>query len=242
MTIALMVMSMMAMLTVGPTNSTSNATNVRDVLPAGGVALALEEGTDINSIYVAPTYEEEQAALIAQTMTGNSPSENGFVEAGVEEVLISDIDVSGNDITVSGEMPVSAISGSVVSMASAQGPSNAAATADILARSINVGAVRSVEMREEMDSAVVEVVSQEEKDLDPENFSDLVIAQVSNYVNVRDISVVSKGFYGEEVVGEFVSRPYHRAQTPPVPIENRYQRGIVELLERVLRPEMIRLN
>lgn len=207
MTIALMVMSMMAMLTVGPTNSTSNATNVRDVLPAGGVALALEEGTDINSIYVAPTYEEEQAALIAQTMTSNSPSENGFVEAGVEEVLISDIDVSGNDMTVSGEMPVSAISGSVVSMASAQGPSNAAATADILARSINVGAVRSVEMREEMDSAVVEVVSQEEKDLDPENFSDLVIAQVSNYVNVRDIpseegEIVGKLY--DDSVGNFI--------------------------------------
>ena len=54
--------------------------------------------------------------------------------------------------------------------------------------------------------------------------------------------VVAEGFDGEEVVGELVARADHRAQTPPVPIENRHQRGIVELLESVLGPEVIRLN
>ncbi len=58
-----------------------------------------------------------------------------------------------------------------------------------------------------MDSTEVEVVSQENKDLDPENFSDLVIAQVTNYVNVRDIpseegEIVGKLY--DDSVGNFI--------------------------------------
>ncbi len=200
--IALMAMTMTAMLTVGLGNTEADATNVREVLPAGGVALALEEGLDISEIYV----EQTQAAALTQSIARNMSS-NGLLEAGVEEVLMIETEVSNNEASVT-DMPASdVVSAAAISAASAQNTVNTSAVADSLAMSIQVGAERSGEMREAMDSAVVEVVSQEDKDLDPENFSDLVIAQVTNYVNVRDIpsedgEVVGKLY--DDSVGNFI--------------------------------------
>ncbi len=201
-TIALAAMTMTAILTVGLGNSEVDATNVRDVLPAGGVALALGEGLDISEIYI----EQTQAAALSQSIVQNTSS-NGFIDAGVEEVLKMEVDVSNNE-TVLAEMPASDIvSAAAVSAASTLNTVNASAAADSLAMSIQIGAERSVEMREVMDSTVVETVSQEDKDLDPENFSDLVIAQVTNYVNVRDIpseegEIVGKLY--DDSVGNFI--------------------------------------
>lgn len=200
--IALAAMTMTAMLTVGLGNGEADATNVREVLPAGGVALALEEGLDISEIYI----EQTQAAALSQSIVRNTSS-NGFLDAGVEEVLLMEPEVSNNETPVS-DMPASdVVSAAAVSATSAQNTVNASAAADALAMSIQVGAERSVQMREVMDSEVVEVVSQESKDLDPENFSDLVIAQVTNYVNVRDIpseegEIVGKLY--DDSVGNFI--------------------------------------
>lgn len=200
--IALAAMTMTAMLTVGLGNGEADATNVREVLPAGGVALALEEGLDISEIYI----EQTQAAALSQSIVRNTSS-NGFLDAGVEEVLLMEPEVSNNETPVS-DMPASdVVSAAAVSAASAQNTVNASAAADALAMSIQVGAERSVQMREVMDSEDVEVVSQESKDLDPENFSDLVIAQVTNYVNVRDIpsedgEIVGKLY--DDSVGNFI--------------------------------------
>lgn len=201
-TIALAAMTMTAILTVGLGNSEADATNVRDVLPAGGVALALGEGLDISEIYI----EQTQAAALSQSIAQNTSS-RGFIDAGVEEVLKMEVEVSNNE-TVLAEMPASDIvSAAAVSAASALNTVNVSATADSLAMSIKIGTERSVEMREVMDSTVVETVSQEDKDLDPENFSDLVIAQVTNYVNVRDIpsedgEIVGKLY--DDSVGNFI--------------------------------------
>ncbi|MDE6687921.1 MAG: SH3 domain-containing protein [Lachnospiraceae bacterium] len=193
---------MTAILTVGLGNSEVDATNVRDVLPAGGVALALGEGLDISEIYI----EQTQAAVLSQSIVQNTSS-NGFIDAGVEEVLKMEVDVSNNE-TVLTDMPSSeAVSAAAVSATSTLNTINASATADSLTMSIQIGAERSAEMREVMDSTVVETVSQEDKDLDPENFSDLVIAQVTNYVNVRDIpseegEIVGKLY--DDSVGNFI--------------------------------------
>ena len=201
-TIALAAMTMTAILTVGLGNSEVDATNVRDVLPAGGVALALGEGLDISEIYI----EQTQAAVLSQSIVQNTSS-NGFIDAGVEEVLKMEVDVSNNE-TVLTDMPSSeAVSAAAVSATSTLNTINASATADSLTMSIQIGAERSAEMREVMDSTVVETVSQEDKDLDPENFSDLVIAQVTNYVNVRDIpseegEIVGKLY--DDSVGNFI--------------------------------------
>ena len=200
--IALAVMTMTAMLTVGLGNGEAEATNVREVLPAGGVALALEDGLDISEIYI----EQTQAAALSQTIAFNTSS-NGMLAAGVEEVMMMGTEVSNNE-PVPAEMPASdVVSAAAVSATSAQSTVNPSLAADALAMSIQVGAERSVQMREAMDSTEVEVVSQEEKDLDPENFSDLVIAQVTNYVNVRDIpsedgEIVGKLY--DDSVGNFI--------------------------------------
>ncbi len=201
-TIALAAMTMTAILTVGLGNSEVDATNVRDVLPAGGVALALGEGLDISEIYI----EQTEADALSQSIAQNTSS-NGFIDAGVEEVLKMEVDVSNNE-TVLADMPASdAVSAAAVSAASTLNTINASAAADSLTMSIQIGAERSAEMREVMDSTVVETVSQEDKDLDPENFSDLVIAQVTNYVNVRDIpseegEIVGKLY--DDSVGNFI--------------------------------------
>ncbi|MDE6744398.1 MAG: SH3 domain-containing protein [Lachnospiraceae bacterium] len=193
---------MTAILTVGLGNSEVDATNVRDVLPAGGVALALGEGLDISEIYI----EQTEADALSQSIAQNTSS-NGFIDAGVEEVLKMEVDVSNNE-TVLADMPASdAVSAAAVSAASTLNTINASAAADSLTMSIQIGAERSAEMREVMDSTVVETVSQEDKDLDPENFSDLVIAQVTNYVNVRDIpseegEIVGKLY--DDSVGNFI--------------------------------------
>lgn len=200
--IALAAMSMTAMLTVGPWNGEADATNVREVLPAGGVALALEEGLDFSEIYI----EQTQAAALSQSIALNTSS-NGFLDAGVEEVLLMEPEVSNNETALT-DMPASdVVSAAAVSATSAQNTVNTSAVADSLAMSIQVGAERSVQMREAMDTEEVEVVSQENKDLDPENFSDLVIAQVTNYVNVRDIpseegEIVGKLY--DDSVGNFI--------------------------------------
>lgn len=199
--IALAAMTMTAMLTVGLGNGEAEATNVREVLPAGGVALALEDGLDISEIYI----EQTQAAALSQTIAFNTSS-NGMLAAGVEEVMMRGTEVSNNE-PVPAEMPASDVVSAAVSATSAQSTVNPSLAADALAMSIQVGAERSVQMREAMDSTEVEVVSQEEKDLDPENFSDLVIAQVTNYVNVRDIpseegEIVGKLY--DDSVGNFI--------------------------------------
>lgn len=199
---ALTTMIMTAMLTVGLGNGKTDATNVREVLPAGGVALALEEGLDINEIYI----EQTQAAALSQSVMQNTSS-NGFLDAGVEEVFLMGTDVSNNDISVN-DIPASdVVSAAAVSASSVRSTVNVSAAADSLAMSLRTGAERSVAMREVMDSEEVEVVSQESKDLDPENFSDLVIAQVTNYVNVRDIpseegEIVGKLY--DDSVGNFI--------------------------------------
>lgn len=200
---------MTAMLTVGLDNSTSNATNVVDVLPACGVALALEEGTNIYDIYVEPTSEEEHAAVFVQAVS-QSTSASGIIEAGVEETLMSDPEEKNddNDGSVSSGDGSNIISAAAVSMASVQTGSVNNSAAESLAMSINIGAERCAIMKEAMDSETVEVVSQDEvKDLDPENFSNLVIAQVNNYVNVRDIPSESGEVIGklyDDSVGTFI--------------------------------------
>ncbi|MDE6530963.1 MAG: C40 family peptidase [Lachnospiraceae bacterium] len=193
---------MTAILTVGLGNSEVNATNVRDVLPAGGVALALGEGLDISEIYIEQTQVVALSRSIAQ-----STSSNGFIDAGVEEVLMMEAEVSNNETVLPDMSASDVVSAAAVSATSTQNMVNTAAAADALAMSIQVGAERTAEMREVMDTTVVETVSQEDKDLDPENFSDLVIAQVTNYVNVRDIpsedgEIVGKLY--DDSVGNFI--------------------------------------
>lgn len=200
--IALTAVSVAAMLAVGLGNSEVEATNVREALPACGVALALEEGLDISEIYVEPTHAAELSESIAR-----NASSNELLQVGVEEVLLMDTEVSNNE-TVLEEMPASdVVSAAAAGAAATQNTVIAPAVADSLAMSIQVGTARSIEMREAMDSTEVEVVSQENRDLDPENFSDLVIAQVTNYVNVRDIpseegEIVGKLY--DDSVGNFI--------------------------------------
>lgn len=205
-TVALCTMAMTAALTIGLDNKKVDATSVTDVLPAGGVALALEDGVDIAEVYIAPNAGEELAAVLTQTISSGTVAETAtYAEITPEpEEIVASIVSGGSvseDVGVSGEVAVSS------AIIPTVGNDNMALVADSMTASLNIGMERAMEMRQELDSAVVEVVSQESRDLDPENFSNLVIAQVNNYVNVRDIPSETGEIVGklyDDSVGTFI--------------------------------------
>lgn len=143
---------------VGFFDTAIQATNVADVLPASGVALALGEGV---------AFEVIDAAT----------SENGVISENESDVAATEY--NSEEVTVS---------------------ENGIESASHMAQVMETGVAMSGELKAEMDAEIA-------ANNDPENFSNLVIAQVSNYVNVRDIpsedgEVVGKLY--DDSVGNFI--------------------------------------
>ena len=165
----------------------SEATSVTDVMPAGGFALELEEGAAFEDICVESEENDSQNTLDAST---SEDVENGYgilsENNSVSEAVAGDV-LSGNescDATVS-ENEIEDID-----------------IAQVVTSPVGQGFERALALNDTMIAEVEELAAR-----DPENFSNLVIAQVTNYVNVRDIpsedgEVVGKLY--DDSVGEFL--------------------------------------
>lgn len=188
-----------SMIAVGFCESATHATNVYEVLPASGVALVLEEGTSLDSIYV-----EQEVSTTESYAAGVSG--NGEADASDErgEISISDSFVSSNDrgaVVSANEQTGNATESLFID---SEGSVELATQSTMV---IGIGTERAESLNDQLVQA-----AEEELARDPENFSNLVIAQVTNYVNVRDIpsedgEIVGKlyddsvGTYIEEVNG-----------------------------------------
>lgn len=191
-------------LATGLGSTTTQATNVSDVLPAGGVALALEEGTDLEEIYVEPQMSVIESAIYAQNasvsegivVSENSVSEDvSVIETAIVNVSGSVSDSASVVTTNNTDLPITELALN----AAPQSNSDAAAA---VADAIGIGTEISQAVKEEQ-----AISENEAQATDPENFSNLVIAQVTNYVNVRDIpsedgEVVGKLY--DDSVGSFL--------------------------------------
>ncbi|HPF29228.1 MAG TPA: SH3 domain-containing protein [Lachnospiraceae bacterium] len=191
-------------LATGLGSTTTQATNVSDILPAGGVALALEEGTDLEKIYVEPQMSVIESAIYAQNasvsegivVSENSVSEDvSVIETAIVNVSGSVSDSASVVTTNNTDLPITELALN----AAPQSNSDAAAA---VADAIGIGTEISQAVKEEQ-----AISENEAQATDPENFSNLVIAQVTNYVNVRDIpsedgEVVGKLY--DDSVGSFL--------------------------------------
>lgn len=191
-------------LATGLGSTTTQATNVSDILPAGGVALALEEGTDLEEIYVEPQMSVIESVIYAQNasvsegivVSENSVSEDvSVIETAIVNVSGSVSDSASVVTTNNTDLPITELALN----AAPQSNSDAAAA---VADAIGIGTEISQAVKEEQ-----AISENEAQATDPENFSNLVIAQVTNYVNVRDIpsedgEVVGKLY--DDSVGSFL--------------------------------------
>jgi len=191
-------------LATGLGSTTTQATNVSDILPSGGAALALEEGTDLEKIYVEPQMSVIESAIYAQNasvsegivVSENSVSEDvSVIETAIVNVSGSVSDSASVVTTNNTDLPITELALN----AAPQSNSDAAAA---VADAIGIGTEISQAVKEEQ-----AISENEAQATDPENFSNLVIAQVTNYVNVRDIpsedgEVVGKLY--DDSVGSFL--------------------------------------
>ncbi len=158
---ALSVFLASTMIALGFCETTIQATNVAQVLPASGVALALEDGMALQDLY-----EENLVA-----------SENGII--------------SGNDSMQDYTASISGVEAEATQEIN---------EGNVIAANIVAAAEISGEMKEVMDAEAA-------ANTDPENFSNLVIAQVYDYVNVRDIPSEEGEIIGklyDDSVGNFI--------------------------------------
>lgn len=158
---ALSVFLASTMIALGFCETTIQATNVAQVLPASGVALALEDGMALQDLY-----EENLVA-----------SENGII--------------SGNDSMQDYTASISGVEAEATQEIN---------EGNVIAANIVAAAEISGEMKEVMDAEAA-------VNTDPENFSNLVIAQVYDYVNVRDIPSEEGEIIGklyDDSVGNFI--------------------------------------
>lgn len=212
---AILVVSVASCLSLGTFTNDISAANVNSVLPASGMALALEEGVSLDDIYVEPKKEvtpvvisddqivvnsiqdisEETVAmpeiidLFASEETADTVDVNAATD-GVTEVLV-------DDIVLTPDMPIQ----EVIDLQLTQEANTEEAISFVTA-----GVGMATEKAESLNAERTQQM-QEEAARDPENFSNLVIADVNNYVNVRDIpstdgEVVGKLY--DNSVGEFL--------------------------------------
>lgn len=166
------------------TNHGVSATGVADIMPAGGVALALEEGTSLDDIYVEQNSNETTDKI------------DQLPDYSIPEVMdISDNTIS-ESIVETGTKTDAITSISIVDETD---------VASIATFAIGAGALAADEVKAEIAEEIR--IAEEEEARDPEHFSNLVIAQVTNYVNVRDIpseqgEVVGKLY--DDSVGNFI--------------------------------------
>ena len=155
-----------------------SATGVSDIMPAGGVALALEEGTSLDEIYV-----EQEVAYSIELSEITKAGENTSVSSGDLSVSDSVVNPGVGAISVENQTDV----------------------ASVATFAIGAGAEAAEEVKAEIQEEIR--LAEEEAARDPENFKNLVIAQVTNYVNVRDIPSESGEILGklyDDSVGDFI--------------------------------------
>ena len=196
---ALMLCATVSLISLALTKGDVSATNTIDILPASGFSLELEEGVSIEEIYVEPV---EQVSVL------DSDQITAVAEDAEEEILTDDIgtfqpvDLASIDNTAVGIATASSledIQDSDVQISTAE------STEDVLVfitSAVSVATEKSEQLNEIRTSE-----AEAEAAKDPENFSNLVIADVNNYVNVRDIpstdgEVVGKLY--DDSVGEFL--------------------------------------
>ncbi|MBR1470077.1 MAG: C40 family peptidase [Lachnospiraceae bacterium] len=206
-----------------------------EVLPASGAALTLEEGTAVEDIVEEVTEstagktaddttpeaaggaedqkdipsadqpaaqsEDTDSVISAQSVSGGNSTEELSTEDGrsMKEVLAcagAEEVVELNTLTVSAGLGIEKLSEEEIASAEAR------KLADITTEAVTLGAQVTREIKDAEAAAIAEAEAR-----DPEHFSNLVIAQVSSCVNVRDIpstdgEVVGKLY--DKSVGTFI--------------------------------------
>ncbi len=182
----------------GSSADAASGVAMADILPASGAALTLEEGTNVEEIYVEEA-KEEGITVSAGSITAGSDSlfteeslrmQDVLASAGGEEV----IELSG--FTLDSAIGIEEISQEEFEAEQIRDAANVSTAA------VAIGAQVSREIKDAEAAAIAEAEAR-----DPEHFANLVIAQCSGAVNVRDIpstdgEVVGKLY--DKSVGTFI--------------------------------------
>ena len=193
-------------------SGTVAATSMVDVLPAGGFALSIEEGVCIDDIYVEPENEMQAEVPASGVVSEEHKSDELTVDEDISAPSISD-DVSANELfndesdvivlddafTLDNTSEDSATESTTIMLDESASSEEAI---DAVTNAVCVATEKSEILNDEQVQAI-----EEQENKDPEHFSNLVIASVDNYVNVRDIASTDGEVVGklyDDSVGEFI--------------------------------------
>ena len=211
---AILVSAVVSFISFGASNHNLSAANVCDVLPASGVALALEEGVALDEIYVESKSEDAPEVISFDQLVSNDKEELGQIvrEDEVVDLLSNNIESDDEDAVMGRSTSDELVDEGLVASADV----NIQGIIDIqqpveenteeAISFITSGVCMATEKAEALNTERVTTI-QEEAARDPENFSNLVIADVDNYVNVRDLPTTDGEVVGklyDNSVGEFL--------------------------------------
>ena len=204
---ALLACTLVSCISVTAGSFDSKATNTLDVLPSGGFALWIEDGVSIEDVCLEEyAKEEEEIQVDAQLILGDvtdtaSDSENQVLgESSNRTISDMVIDEDGASDTIEADGSVS----QEISMVNAD-------MIDInddedAVSFITLGVSEGTKKAEELNAIQADAIAKEEA-RDPEHFSNLVIADVNDYVNVRETPDTEGEIVGklyDDSVGEFL--------------------------------------
>ena len=176
------------------TNAGAAGVAMADILPASGAALTLEEGTAVEEIYVEET-EAKQERTDRMIPADSSVSEGLMAEdmLAAGEVLAT---AGGEEVVDLGSISVDVTFGIEEVSAEEIRAAEIRDAADVSTAAVAIGAQTTREIKDAEAAAIAEAEAR-----DPEHFANLVIAQCSGAVNVRDIPSTDG-----EVVGKLYDR------------------------------------
>ena len=176
------------------TNAGAAGVAMADILPASGAALTLEEGTAVEEIYVEETdakQERTDRMIPADSSVSEGLMAEDMLAAG--EVLAT---AGGEEVVDLGSISVDVTFGIEEVSAEEIRAAEIRDAADVSTAAVAIGAQTTREIKDAEAAAIAEAEAR-----DPEHFANLVIAQCSGAVNVRDIPSTDG-----EVVGKLYDR------------------------------------
>ena len=177
----------------------ANGAIVSDILPAGGAALVLEDGITLDEIYVEPV-QEEVLPDINDLTGGTTATPTLFAPDTVAPEGEDDSSADAENVEMFDMLSLSVGAEQVISDTEELEERLDAAAEATSAVSLASQAAIEIKMAEEQ-------ALEEQLARDPENFANLVIAQVNDYVNVRDIPDLEGEIVGklyDDSVGTFI--------------------------------------
>lgn len=178
----------------------ANGAIVSDILPAGGAALVLEDGITLDEIYVEPAREEVLPDISDLTGSGVTATPTMFSPDTVAVTDEADVSDENADTEALDMLSLSVGAEQVISDTEELEDRLDAATEAVSAVSLASKAATEIKVAEEL--AIEEQLAR-----DPENFANLVIAQVNDYVNVRAVPDLEGEIVGklyDDSVGTFL--------------------------------------